>query len=53
MLAQVAAEVRRSYVAHPTKVRVSDFLPIKSQPRKSSKEIWLEWIGLDPKKQGN
>ena len=41
--AQIAAEVRRSYVKYPGKVKVKDFL-LQRKPKEQkipSKEVWL------------
>ena len=47
-LAQIATEVRRSYVMRPALVRLDEFLlrerPV-SKPA-SSKDVWLRWAGF-------
>ena len=46
--AQIAAEVRRSYVKYPGKVKVEDFL-LQRKPKEQkipSKEIWLGVLGI-------
>lgn len=53
-LAQIACEVRRSYVKHPGRVKLKDFL-IKFESRKpdtrpslqESKQFWFSALGLD------
>ena len=57
-LAQIAAEVRRSFVKHPDKVKTNDFI-IKFTDKKSlnvkkaeqSKSTWLKWLGISRKKK--
>lgn len=57
-LAQIAAEVRRSFIKHPDKVKTNDFM-IKFVDKKSSnvkkakqsKSTWLRWLGIDRKKK--
>lgn len=49
-LAQIAAEVRRSAVKHPRKVKVKDFLlRMSDKPTQDSKSIWLSHFGINPK----
>jgi len=50
-LAQIAAEVRRSYVKHPKTVKTKDFL-LGLKPTKpvaqGSKQVWLSIFNLRP-----
>ena len=60
-LAQIAAEVRRSFIKHPDKVKTKNFIIkfIKIVDKKSSnvkkakqsKSTWLRWLGIDRKKK--
>jgi hypothetical protein len=47
-LAQIAAEVRRGWVANPRSVSVQDFL-LETKPRvdpSQSKQVWLSYFGI-------
>lgn len=54
-LANIAAEVRRSYVKHPKTVKAQDFLIKVSEPKPAatgmaSKAIWLQALNVKPKR---
>lgn len=50
-MAQIATEVRRSYVEHPRKVKMTDFLLGSIEEGeakvKHSKQTWAACLGID------
>ncbi len=56
-LAQIAAEVRRSWITTPKKVKTDDFMvefkepPTPEERARRSKEIWTQVLGIKSKKK--